>query len=131
MLKKTLSILILSGIYIGLQASSFDDSQICKAGIATLMGRSPKIMTSKHKEESNKPLYIIKYNRQDGTNWSFKCNIDGSRINWGSESGRWRNDPLDEKLTFSISKDNKNLLVWQMQGVEIVAKKTFTQKDLQ
>lgn len=70
---------------------------ICKAAIAKVMGRDPSIMTS---EESD--MVSVSYQRDDGTNWLYRCTFQADRVIWALGDGRWRNHPADEILTYQI-----------------------------
>lgn len=78
--------------------------QICKAGIATVMGKEPNIITATN---ISSPIIGLSYIRKDdGTKWLYKCKINGNTIVWGSSDGRWREDPLDSVITYKISGDS-------------------------
>jgi hypothetical protein len=81
--------------------STFTEAQICKAGIGTLMGRDPKIVKVTKQDKGIVYLYYIR--RDDGTKWSYRCKIEGGKVVWSSDTGRWRTDPLDEQITYRIN----------------------------
>ncbi len=58
----------------------FDNLQVCKATIATIMGQVPKSMDAKVKADK---VAIVSYVRSDGTRWSYECEVVGARVNWG------------------------------------------------
>lgn len=88
------------------------NEHICKAGIAKIMGRDPKTIKVLRNESG---IVHLQYRRtNDGSLWSNRCRIDGSRIMWASDKGRWRDDPRDEKLAFAVAADT------------ITVKETFT-----
>lgn len=82
---------------------------VCKAGIAILMGRDPKTMTTTPQPDG---LTRVQYRRPDDNKlWKTDCRIDGNRFLWrGIDSfgndgpGRWRDGPDDEVITFTINK---------------------------
>lgn len=81
-------------------AQKVSNAQICKAGIAAIMGRSPSIIKVKN---PSSPEIFLSYKRpDDGTIWSFKCKIQGNRIMWGNSDGRWRTHELDEVVTYNV-----------------------------
>lgn len=75
---------------------------VCKAGIATLMGKDPKIIRAKDLGSVVQLSYIRK---EDASLWQYRCQINGSTIVWASKDGRWRTDPADEKLRFRTTKE--------------------------
>ena len=98
-----LFLVLIIGSQIGTSAesSAFSENQICKAGIAIIMGRDPGTMTTK-KDVSN--VIFVSYIRQsDGNLFTYKCRINGNQIMWGNETGRWRDDSADSTVSYSIS----------------------------
>lgn len=79
------------------------NEHICKAGIAKIMGRDPKTMKVLRNEGGIVNLQYVRTN--DGSHWSYRCRLDGSRIMWASDTGRWRDDPRDEKVTYAVTAD--------------------------
>jgi hypothetical protein len=64
------------------------NNQLCKAGIAALMGRNPG--TIKINRVKNDVIYLSYRRPDDGKDWRYKCKIQGNRIMWGADDGRWR-----------------------------------------
>jgi len=88
----------------------FSRSQICKATISSMMGRDLSIV--KVDSQSEGITYLSYIRPDDNTEWKFRCKIEGSSIIWAAEpDGRWRTDPADSELTFSIDSENKNLTI--------------------
>lgn len=83
---------------VGASDSTFTEAQICKAGIGTLMGRDPKIIKVTKQDKGIVYLYYVR--RDDGTKWSYRCKIEGSKVIWASDTGRWRTHPLDERISY-------------------------------
>lgn len=108
----------------------FSDAQTCKAGISTLMGKSPSIMKITKKEKS--VIYLSYKRPDDGTTWSYKCQISGNRIIWASifknGEGRWRTHPLDEVITYQTSGDKITVSQKYSDGSETI--KNFRLKEL-
>ncbi len=65
------------------------------------MGRDPKIIKVTKQDKGIVYLYYVR--RDDSTKWSYRCKITGSKVVWASDTGRWRTDPLDEKITYHIN----------------------------
>lgn len=85
-------------------ASTFTEAQICKAGIGMLMGRDPKTMSITGTAVG---VVSLNYTRpSDGSRWAYRCKVEGPRIMWASDTGRWRDDPRDEQLLYSIVGDS-------------------------
>lgn len=82
---------------------TFTDQQICIATIAKIMGRDPLIIKI---DALKGNVTYLSYNRpSDGSRWANRCKLEGNKVIWASETGRWRTDPNDSKITFSISGD--------------------------
>jgi hypothetical protein len=45
-----------------------------------------------------------------------RCQIEGTRVLWASEPGRWRDDPKDEKVFFEVIDGGKQLRVIEDHG---------------
>ena len=80
--------------------SQVTKSHICKAGVATVMGRDPSIM--RIDTEVGGVLYLSYVRADDGSLWSYKCKVDGSLIIWAYDTGRWRDHPADPRLSYRI-----------------------------
>lgn len=81
------------------QPTPFSTRQICKAAIAAMMGRDPATMNARSVGNE----VVLSYVRADGTTWTYKCKLEANRVLWGSDPGRWRTHPDDERLYFSVS----------------------------
>lgn len=78
--------------------------KVCKATVASVFGRDHKTMKL---EKIVDDVAFIHYVRPgDDTRWSVKCKLDGGRVIWASnnsdDSKRWRTDPLDDVIKYSI-----------------------------
>lgn len=74
------------------------EKQVCAAGIGAMMGREPRtIITTRSDGNVHYQQYV---RRNDGTIWKYKCTIEGQRVMWGADDGRWRRHERDEVLTF-------------------------------
>lgn len=82
---------------------SFSDAQICKGVIATVMGRSPSIMSTRAQGDH----VIVSYQREsDGSEWETKCRVDTDTATWGDIDGRWRDTQFDPEILISVSNDS-------------------------
>jgi hypothetical protein len=100
-LQKTCLILIVLLVqYEGLIAQSFfTDNQVCKAGIATAMGRDPETMITEL--QASDVIHVSYIRQSDGSLFTYKCRIEGNQILWGNIDGRWRNNSADSVITYS------------------------------
>lgn len=101
--------------------------QICAATISTIMGRDVAIIrVTSRNQEVMKTTYI---RPNDGSRWSNRCMLEGSRALWATLHGRWRNHPEDEVITFDVSNDILTITEKYVDGSSTV--KTFTTEELQ
>lgn len=108
------------------EQAKFSPQQICKAAIATIMGRDPKIIRV-NKVDAD-VIYVSYTRADDGTLWSQRCRIDGAKVIWATSTGRWREHPLDEVITFASTP--KTLTVSQKFSDGSSSAKSFTRAEL-
>lgn len=77
---------------------------VCRAAIATMMGRPIDIIAADERVD----LVWVSYVRpDDGTRWSDVCRFNGNRVEWAyvenGQIGRWRTHPDDEVITFRLT----------------------------
>ncbi|MDT3250401.1 hypothetical protein QZQ97_05575 [Serratia sp. root2] len=111
--------------------ADFTASKICKAAISTIMGRDPKIIKVKMLKSGD---FELSYKRPtDGSLWGFGCKLTGdNQIMWRSGAepnnrnyiGRWRTDPADGEITYSLTADK--LTINDSMG----SSKSFSKTDL-
>ena len=107
-------------------ASARPSAFICRAAIATLMGRPIEIVTAAEVEDG---MIQTQYRRpDDGTVWLNLCRFDGNRVVWSAiqsdgTAGRWRNHPLDPVVTFDVQATALKIKV--MDGGDLTAEKRF------
>jgi len=108
-------------------SAKYSDVEICKGVIAAVMGRDPSIITASSGSDN---VIALSYKRKsDGTNWSYRCKVNGSVALWASDTGRWRNDPADSKITLSLS-DNQDLVVTETYGDGSSSNSEFSKSQL-
>ncbi|EIZ1174148.1 hypothetical protein MOV00_004355 [Vibrio vulnificus] len=77
-----------------LSVDNFDERQVCKAVIATVMGRSPRIMKV-YKE--NIFEVFVSYIVDDGVEWQYRCDFGLRSVDWQRVGGGWVKTNLDVK----------------------------------
>ena len=108
-MSKTLKVTLISLFValISLQAKA-DDSKVlgkvCKAAVASIFGRDHRIM--KLDKTADGVAYVHYIRPDDNSRWAVKCKLDEGRVIWASNnadnSKRWRTDPLDDVVKYSI-----------------------------
>lgn len=107
-------------------ASNFDQQQICRATIGAVMGRDPK--TIKVSKVDSGIIHVSYSRSDDGTIWEQRCRIDGQKIVWATNSGRWREHPLDEVITHAVS--GTSLTISQKFTDGSTVTKSYTRAEL-
>ena len=106
--------------------ATFTKNQICKAGIAKIMGRDPSII--KIDSKSGETIYLSYVRQDDKTKWKYKCKINGNQILWGSYTGRWRTHAMDSKVRYKIR--GKSITVTETFSDGSSSKETYTVESI-
>jgi hypothetical protein len=79
-------------------APLFEPEAICRTALASIKGRDPKSIKV---ALTRGDVFFLTYTRPiDSFVWTYRCRIEGSRVVWADEPGRWRNEPKDDKISF-------------------------------
>jgi hypothetical protein len=78
----------------------FELGAICRTAIGSIVGHDPKSLQITR--TANNVLFLTYVRPIDNFVWTYRCRIEGDRIVWASEPGRWREDPEDDKIFFEI-----------------------------
>lgn len=96
-------------------------SRICKAAIAAIMERDPGIINI---DSESGGVTVLSYRRpSDGTHWSNRCKVSGQSVIWASKDGRWRDHPLDEKISYEL--EGETLLIRQRYSTGFTVQSSF------
>jgi hypothetical protein len=80
--------------------SAFDPATICRTAIIAITDRDPKLMQA-HTEPGG--VVMLTYARPiDNFVWAYRCRLEGNRVIWANEPGRWRDSAKDDKIFFEI-----------------------------
>lgn len=110
----------------GVDKGSFTGQQICVATVATSMGRDPSIIKVSSSQENITSLSY--YRSEDGKYWKYRCKLEGDKVIWASDPGRWRTGQYDSKITFSVDGDSLNILENYSDGSSTT--KTYNKNQL-
>jgi hypothetical protein len=83
----------------------FSEEEICRAAIAAIMGRDPQIINV---DKVDSGIVYTSYIRpDDDSRWANRCRVEKQTqgITWATDTGRWRTDPEDGKLSYSINEN--------------------------
>jgi hypothetical protein len=90
-------------------APAFEVEAICRTAIAAIMDRDPKTMKVTRTADD---VLILTYDRPiDNFIWTYRCRIEGNRVVWASDPGRWREGPKDDKILFEVVDAGKQLRI--------------------
>jgi hypothetical protein len=104
-------------------APAFEVEAICRAAIASITGRDPKMMQITLAADD---VVFLTYVRPiDTFVWTYRCRIEGNRVVWAAESGRWRDDPNDENVIFEVIGGGKQLRIIEDHGDGSSTKQLF------
>jgi hypothetical protein len=95
-------------------APPYAPEAICRTAIASIMGRDPK--TVQVTRVAGDVLFLSYVGPIDNFVWDYRRKIQGNRVVWASEPGRWREDPKDDKIVFEIVGDGRQLRVIEDHG---------------
>jgi hypothetical protein len=95
-------------------APALQPDVICRAAIGLLMDHDPKLFRV---TRTDGDILFLSYVRPiDNFDWTYRCKIRGNRVIWASEPGRWRENPGDDKISFEIIADGKQLRIIDDRG---------------
>jgi hypothetical protein len=95
-------------------APAFEAEAICRTAIASIMDRDPKLMQVTR--TAGDVLFLTYLRPLDNFIWTYRCRIEGDRVVWASEPGRWREDPKDDKIFFEVVDAGKQLRLVVIYG---------------
>jgi hypothetical protein len=104
----------------------FTSTQICKAAIGVVMGRNPATMRI---DKSIGDVVYLSYVRPDDQKrWAYKCRLDGNKVLWGADDGRWRDHRDDSIITVNSSATSLTIIERYSDGSS--NKTSFTHNQL-
>lgn len=100
MLRSLPCAILFAGLSQAAAAPAFEIETICRTAIASISGRDPKLLQVTLTDGD--VLFLAYVRPIDNFVWNYRCRIDGNRVLWASEPGRWRDNPKDGKLFFEV-----------------------------
>ena len=93
------------------------------------MGRDPKLVRV---TRTTSDVLFLSYVRPiDNFVWAYRCKIQGNRVIWADDPGRWREAPKDDKVFFEIVGGGKQLRIIENHRDGSVTKDLFERDQLQ
>ena len=82
-------------------SQAFETKAICRTAIAVVMDRDPKLVQAQDAPEG---VVVLTYARPfDNFVFTYRCRIEGDRVVWADEPGRWRDGAKDAKVSFEVA----------------------------
>lgn len=79
---------------------AFDARAICRTALAMITGRDLKLFQAADAPDG---VVALTYARPfDNFVWTYHCRLEGNRVIWADEPGRWRQEVRDDKIFFEI-----------------------------
>lgn len=110
-------------------APPFAPEAICRTAIAAVMGRDPKI--GRVTRTDGDVLFLSYVRPIDNFVWDYRCRIEGNRVIWASEPGRWREGPKDDKVFFEVVDGGKQLRIMEDHGDGSATNELFDRDKIQ
>lgn len=101
--------------------SNADKGRVCRAAIASLMGRDPSIIRV---ISASGGIHRVRYTRDDGTVWTNECRVGNGTAEWrafdNGQPGRWRNE---DTIRFTL--DGSTINIQSFMSGELVTNDTY------
>jgi hypothetical protein len=79
---------------------TFDAKAICRTAIAAITGRDLKLFQATDAPDG---VVALTYARPfDNFVWAYHCRLEGNRVIWADEPGRWRQEAKDDRIFFEV-----------------------------
>ena len=93
-----------------IDADQSNHTLACRGTIAAVLGRPFTTVQPVSGSQGDEPLIMVRYERRDdGTEWTNRCQIQGNRVIWSRVDGDriepWRTGPNREAITYERSED--------------------------
>jgi hypothetical protein len=93
---------------------AFETKTICRTAIAAIMDRDPKLVQATDAPDG---VVVLTYARPfDNFVFTYRCQIEGDRVVWADEPGRWRDGPKDAKVYFEVAAERLRIIVSRVNG---------------
>lgn len=95
-------------------SQAFETKAICRTAIAVVMDRDPKLVQAQDAPEG---VVVLTYARPfDNFVFTYRCRIEGDRVVWADEPGRWRDSAKDAKVSFEVAGAGLRITVNRANG---------------
>jgi hypothetical protein len=90
---------------------TFDTKAICRTAIAAITGRDVKLFQAIDAPEGGGVIALTYARPFDNFVWAYHCRLEGNRVIWADEPGRWRQEAKDDKIFFEVVGDGAQLRI--------------------
>jgi hypothetical protein len=111
-----------------LAAPPFEAEAICRTAVAAITDRDPKIMQVTR--TVGDVLFLAYVRPIDNFVWTYRCRIEGNRVVWATEPGRWRDNPKDGEVLFEDVGEGKQLRIIENHGDGSSIKQVFDRETI-
>jgi hypothetical protein len=88
---------------------ALETKAICRAAMAVITGRDLKLFQAADAPDGT---IALTYARPfDNFVWAYHCRLEGDRVIWADEPGRWRQDAKDDKIAFEVISGGEQLRI--------------------
>jgi hypothetical protein len=110
-------------------APPYAPEAICRTAIGAITVRDPKIVQVTR--VAGDILFLSYVRPIDNFVWAYRCKIQGNRVIWASDPGRWREDPKDNEVFFEIVGDGRQLRIIEEHSDGTATKELFERDQIQ
>jgi len=110
-------------------APPFEAEAICRTAIASMTGRDPKMMQIA--KIAGDVVFLTYVRPIDYFVWTYRCRLEGNRVVWAAESGRWRDEPGGAKIFFEAIEGGKQLRIIEDHGNGSITNQLFDRDAIQ
>ena len=80
---------------------AFETKAICRTAIGVVMDRDPKLLQATDAPDG---VVVLTYARPfDNFVFTYRCKLEGDRVVWADEPGRWREEAKDARVSFEVT----------------------------
>jgi hypothetical protein len=108
---------------------AFEPRTICRTAIAAIMDRDPKLVQATVAADG---VVVLTHARPiDNFVFTYRCRLEGDRVLWADEPGRWRDGAKDKKVFFEIVGDGAQIRVIENHADGTTTKQLFDRSAIE
>jgi hypothetical protein len=102
---------------------------ICRAAIAAIMDRDPKLVQATVAADG---VVVVTHARPvDNFIFTYRCRLEGDRVLWADEPGRWRDGAKDRKVFFEIIGDGAQISIIENHADGTTSRQLFDRSAIE